>query len=145
MLIEYRSGRMAQAYRRSSLDAVARRRGREAPCARAAAKPALTSTSASVNAFRSEHRQLPGVGALVVADQIRVAACGFQLEVAVVGGQPGVEHFRNGDATVTQDQRAWRLLAAMAGIALHADAEEAFFRQVRSPYGWFEHVRGRYG
>ena len=88
----------------------------------------------SVNACRSEHPQLPGVGSLVVADQIRVAVCAFQLEVPVVGCQPRVEHFRNGDAPVTEDQRAWRLLAAMAGVALDANAEEAFFRQLRSPY-----------
>jgi hypothetical protein len=59
----------------------------------------------------------------------------FQLEVPVVGCQPRVEHFRNGDAAVTEDKRAWRLLAAMAGVTLDANAEEAFFGQVRSPYG----------
>ena len=31
--------------------------------------------------------------------------------------QPRVERLRDADATVTQDQRAWRLLAAMAGSA----------------------------
>jgi hypothetical protein len=69
-----------------------------------------------------------------VADQIRVAVCAFQLEVPVVGCQPRVEHFRNGDTPVTEDQRAWRLLAAMAGVALDANAEEAFFTQRRSSY-----------
>jgi hypothetical protein len=63
-----------------------------------------------------------------VADQIRVAVCAFQLEVPV-GCQPRVEYFRNADPPVTEDQRAWRLLAAMAGIALDANAEEAFFTQ----------------
>jgi len=43
------------------------------------------------------------------------------------------EHCRNGDAPVTENQRAWRLLAAMAGVALDANAEEAFFTQRRSP------------
>ena len=70
-----------------------------------------------------------------MADQIRVAVCAFQLEVPVVGCQPRVEYFRNADAPVTEDQRAWRLLAAMAGVTLDANAEEAFFRQRRSPYG----------
>ena len=70
-----------------------------------------------------------------MADQIRVAVCAFQLEVPVVGCQPRVEYVRNGDAPVTEDQRAWRLLAAMAGVTLDANAEAAFFRQVRSPYG----------
>jgi hypothetical protein len=69
-----------------------------------------------------------------VADEIDITVCAFQLEVPIVGCQPRVEHFRNGDAPVTKDQRAWRLLAAMAGVALDANAEEAFFRQVRSPY-----------
>ena len=64
-----------------------------------------------------------------------MTVCAFQFEVPVVGCQPRVEHFRNGDAPVTEDQRAWRLLAAMAGVTLDANAEEAFFRQVRSPEG----------
>jgi len=69
-----------------------------------------------------------------VADEIRIAVCAFQLEVPVVGFQPRIEQFRHGDAPVTQDQRAWRLLATVAGVALDANAEEAFIRQVRSPY-----------
>jgi len=91
------------------------------------------SVTASVSALRAEHRQLPGVGALVVTDQIRVAVCAFQLEVAVVRCQPRIEHFRNRDAPITEDERAWRLLAAMAGIALDANPQETLFRQVRSP------------
>ncbi len=80
-----------------------------------------------------------------MTDQIRVAVGAFQLEVPMVGCQPRIEHFRNRDAPITEDERAWRLLAAMAGIALDANAEEAFFRQVRSPDGWFDHLRWRYG
>ncbi len=68
-----------------------------------------------------------------MADEIRVAVCTFQLEVPVVGCQPRVEHFRNGDAPVSEDQRAWSLLAAMAGVALDAKAEETFFTQRKSP------------
>jgi len=63
-----------------------------------------------------------------VADEIRIAVCAFQLEVPVVGFQPRIEQFRHGDAPVTQDQRAWRLLATVAGVALDANAEEAFIR-----------------
>src|SRR5207237_457454 len=37
-------------------------------------------------------------------------------------------HFRNGDATVTQNQHARRLLAAMAGVALDVQTEQALFR-----------------
>src|SRR5437762_7647056 len=47
----------------------------------------------SANAFRSEHRELPGVGSLIVADEIRITVCAFQLEISVVGRQPGVEYF----------------------------------------------------
>jgi hypothetical protein len=85
--------------------------------------PALASRSSSVNAFRSEHRQLPGVGSFVVADEIRVAVRASQFEVPAVGRQPRVEQFRNGNAPVTQDQRAWRLLAAVACIAFDANAD----------------------
>ena len=69
-----------------------------------------------------------------MADEIRITVCAFQLEVAVVGCQPRVEHIRQGDAPVTEDERPWRLLAAMAGVTLDANAEEGFFRQLRSPY-----------
>jgi hypothetical protein len=108
-----------------------------------AAKPAPASRSSSVNAVPSEHRQLPGVGSLVVADEIRVAVRASQFEVPTVGRQPRVEQFRNGNAPVTQDQRAWRLLAAMAGVTLDANADEAFFRQVRSPHGVAAQNRSR--
>ena len=53
-----------------------------------------------------------------MADEIRITVCTFQFEIPVVGRQPRVEHCRNGDAPVTEDQRAWRLLAAMAGVAV---------------------------
>src|SRR5204863_9105262 len=46
----------------------------------------------SADAFSSEHRELPGVGSLIVADEIRITVCAFQLEISVVGRQPGVEH-----------------------------------------------------
>ena len=68
-----------------------------------------------------------------MADEIRIAVCASQLEVPVVGRQPRVEHFREGDAAISKNQRAWRLLAAMAGVALDSNAEERFFRHLRSP------------
>ena len=79
----------------------------------------------SVNPFGPEHRQLPGVRSLIVADEIRVAIGTSQLEVPVLWCQPRIEHLGDGDATVTKDQRAWRLLAAMAGVAFNANSEEA--------------------
>jgi hypothetical protein len=80
----------------------------------------------ATNALRAEHRQLPGVGSLIVADEIRITVFAFQLEVPVVGRQPRVDHFRDDDATVSKNQRAWGLLAAMAGIALDANGEGPF-------------------
>ena len=57
-----------------------------------------------------------------MADEIRVAVRASQFEVPAVGRQPRVEQFRNGNAPVTQDQRASRLLAAVACIAFDANA-----------------------
>jgi hypothetical protein len=68
-----------------------------------------------------------------VADEIGITVCACQLEVPIVGRQPRVEHVRDGDAPVSKNQRAWRLLAAMAGVALDTNAEEPFCRQLRSP------------
>ena len=68
-----------------------------------------------------------------MADEIRITVRAFQLEISVVGRQPGVEYHRYRYSMVTKNQRAWRLLAAMAGVALDTNAEEPFFRQVRSP------------
>ena len=62
---------------------------------------------------------------VIVADQIRIAIGTSQLEVPVLWCKPRIEHFGDGDATVTKDQRAWRLLAAMAGVAFDANSEEA--------------------
>src|SRR5439155_8901050 len=59
----------------------------------------------SADAFRSEHCELPGVGSLIVADEIRITVCAFQLEISVVGRQPGVEYLRDGYPTVTKNQR----------------------------------------
>src|SRR6266705_2854219 len=84
----------------------------------------------SANAFRSEHRELPGVGSLIVADEIRITVYAFQLEISVVGRQPGVEYLRDGYPMVTKNQRAWRLLAAMACVALNTDAEQPLFRHL---------------
>jgi hypothetical protein len=63
----------------------------------------------------------------MVADETGIAVCAFQLEISVVGRQPGVEYLRDGYPTVTKNQRAWRLFAAMACIALDANAEEPLF------------------
>src|SRR5437879_6413339 len=92
--------------------------------------PSSTRIPSSAYAFRSEHRELPGVGSLIVADEIRITVCAFQLEISVVGRQPGVEYLRDGYPMVTENQRAWRLLATMACVALNTDAEQPLFRHL---------------
>src|SRR4030095_120842 len=67
---------------------------------------------------RAEHRQFPGAGSLIVANEIRIAVVAPQFEIPVVRCQPCIDNLRDGDATVSENQRAWRLLAAMAGVAL---------------------------
>ena len=62
-----------------------------------------------------------------MAHEVRVAVDASQLEVPVLGCQPRVEYFGDGDPTVTKNQGAWRLLAAMARVALHVDTEQALF------------------
>jgi len=83
--------------------------------------------SSFANMFRSEHRQLPGVGSFIVANEIGTAVRAFQFEVPVVWRQPRVEHLRDGDAAASKNQRPWRLLASMAGVALDSDGEEPLF------------------
>jgi hypothetical protein len=63
-----------------------------------------------------------------MADEIRVAVFASQFEVPILRGQPGVEHLRDSDATVSKNQCAWRLLAAMASVALDIHTEEALLR-----------------
>ena len=77
---------------------------------------------------RQDHRQLPGVGSLIVADHIRITVCTSQFEVPVIGRQPPVEDLRDSNATVIDYQRARRLLAAMAGVALDANREETWLQ-----------------
>ena len=82
--------------------------------------------SSFANVFRAEHRQLPGVGSLIVADEIRIAVCASHFEVPVVWRQPRIEHIRDRDAPVPENQRAWRLLAAVARVALDTNCEGPF-------------------
>jgi hypothetical protein len=94
--------------------------------------------------FCTEHRQLPGVGSLIVADEISIAVCASQFEVPVIGRQPGVEHFHDGDATGTKNQRAWRLLAAMAGVALDINEQEPLLTHAITYDPWTDRkMRGR--
>jgi hypothetical protein len=88
-------------------------------------REAPEATSATV--FRAEHRQLPAAGTLIVTNEIRIAVCASQFEVPVVWREPRVEHLRDGDATVTENQCTGRLLAAMARVAFDANGEESLF------------------
>jgi hypothetical protein len=72
--------------------------------------------------FGSEHRQLPSIGSLIVANEIRIVIGAPQFEVP----EPRVNDFRDGNTTVSKNQRAWRLLAAVAGVALDANTENLF-------------------
>jgi hypothetical protein len=89
--------------------------------------PALTLCSSSACPFRAKHRQLPGAGLLIVANEIRIPVCAPQFEVPVLGREPRVEHLGDIDATVSKNQRAWRLLAAVTRVALHTNIKEPFF------------------
>jgi hypothetical protein len=61
-----------------------------------------------------------------MTDEICIPVFAHQFEVPVVGRQPRVDD-RGGDATVSENQRAWRLLAAMACVALDLQNKQALF------------------
>jgi hypothetical protein len=69
---------------------------------------------------------------LIVANDVGVAVLCPQLEITVIRTEPCVENFRNGDATVCQNQGPRRLLASMSCIALDADLEKLFTHSTRS-------------
>src|SRR3989442_11570967 len=69
-------------------------------------------------------------GPLIVADEIRITVFAFQLEISVVGRKPRVEHLRDGDAPVSKNQCAWRLLATMAGVALDTNTQPLFRHRI---------------
>jgi hypothetical protein len=56
-----------------------------------------------------------------MAHEIRIAIGTSQLEVPILGRQPRLEHLRDVDTTVANDQRTRRLLAAVASVALDVD------------------------
>jgi hypothetical protein len=80
------------------------------------------------SAFRAKHRQLPGIGSLIVANEICVAVRAPHFEVPVLGREPRVEHLGDIDATVSEYQRPRRLFTAVTCVALDTDIEERFFR-----------------
>jgi hypothetical protein len=54
----------------------------------------------------------------------------FNLKYRYSAANHASEHLRDSDATVTKNQRAWRLLAAMACVALDIHIEQALFRHL---------------
>jgi hypothetical protein len=62
-----------------------------------------------------------------VANEIRIAVVTSQFEVPVVRRQPRIDNLDDANALVSENQCAWRLLAAIACVALNADAGEPFF------------------
>jgi hypothetical protein len=65
---------------------------------------------------------------LVVANKIHFAVCASQFEVPMVGRQPRVNHVSDVNAAVSKNQCAWRLLAAMACVALDTNTEQPLFK-----------------
>lgn len=65
--------------------------------------------------------QMPDLLAHVVPQQVGEAVGARDLEVAVIGGQPGVDHFDHLDPPLADGEPAGRLLAAVAGVAFDAD------------------------
>ena len=55
-----------------------------------------------------------------MADEICVAVGAPELEVPVLRRQPGVEHFRDDDATISQNQYARCLFAAVSCVAVES-------------------------
>jgi hypothetical protein len=73
-----------------------------------------------------EHRQLPRVGRVAVADDIHIAIVPFDFEIAMVRRQPAVEHFYDLDAPLTDDERARRFVAAVPCVALDTNHRPPF-------------------
>ena len=65
-----------------------------------------------------------------MADEVRIAVCAFELEISVVRREPDIQHLRNGYPAITKNQRARRLLPAMACVTLDADAEQPRLRHL---------------
>ena len=59
-----------------------------------------------------------------MAHKIRIAVGASELEVPGVRREPRVEHFRDYEATISENQHARRLFAAVARVALDANAED---------------------
>ena len=76
-----------------------------------------------------------------MANEIRIAVRASQLEVPVVGSQPRVDDIRDGDATVSKNQSARRLLAAVACVALDTNAEEPFCMHLITIRHWHDRRR----
>lgn len=62
-----------------------------------------------------------------MANEIRIAVVASQFEVPVVWRQPCVDNLGDGDPSVSEDQRAWCLLAAVARVALDVNGKEPVF------------------
>lgn len=74
---------------------------------------AATCISGPVDAFRAEHRQLPGIRRLIVPDEVCVTVVSLHREVPIVGREPRVHDVNDDDTAVAENQRSWRLLAAV--------------------------------
>src|SRR5207244_2580217 len=96
-------------------------------CCRSSAGTDGVFIPSSASVFRAKHRQLPGAGSLIAAHEIGIAVRSSHLEGPVVGREPRVERLGDIDATISKQQRAWRLLAAVACVAFDTNNEEWLF------------------
>lgn len=64
-----------------------------------------------------------------MAEDVHVAVVAFDFEVAVIGREPGVDEYDDHHAALAEDERPWRLLTAIAGVALdgHLHRERLYY------------------
>lgn len=74
---------------------------------------------------RSIPRDFPQSRHDIVAQDVLIAVRILDLEVAMIGSQPLIEHFGNFDLAVAEAESAWRFLAAMACVTLNISDEES--------------------
>lgn len=84
-------------------------------------------------------------------DDVDVAIVTSELEIAVIGGQPAVEDLDDIDASIVDNQRARRFLAAMTGGTFDAERHEKIMRHLAvitllavPQIAWGQSIEGRW-
>src|SRR4051794_6333466 len=84
-----------------------------------------------------EQRELPQARRDIVTHEVDVTVVPAQLEIAVVGPEPLIEHFRHREAAVPEAQHARSLLATMPGVAFDFNREHRVVHAIdRSAMAW---------